>query len=178
MTKHRLRLFLTASLAIAGCGSQIDLADQENSNPISVDPFTVCATTAPSAMALSACPIVKPPVIPGYAPSIPSQLFPADGKRKVALKPVLSWFSSDRDAGDVLTFAVSLGTDPATMLVITPASGIVAMEFELPENLDRNKTYFWQVTVRDKQGHVVAGPIASFTTEIFAESVAYRIATE
>ncbi|MFH1262909.1 MAG: hypothetical protein V1495_05645, partial [Pseudomonadota bacterium] len=177
MTKHRFRFLFAASLAIAGCGSQIDLANQDDSNPISVDPFTICATAAPSAVALAACPIIKPPVIPGTAPSIPSQLLPEDGKRKVALKPLLSWFSSDRDAGDVLTFAVSFGTAITNMLVITPAGGITAMEFELLENLDRNTTYFWQVIVRDKQGHVVAGPIASFTTEIFAESVAYCIAT-
>lgn len=104
------------------------------------------------------------------APAVPTPLEPADAAENLdpAATVVLRWAASDPD-GDNLSYDVLFGATFASMTVVS--SGQTTTEHTLAATFQRNRSYFWQIVVRDAAGVVRRSPTWVFSTEIDRDEV-------
>jgi hypothetical protein len=89
-------------------------------------------------------------------PGSPSNPQPADGSVEVILNPVLSWSPAE----GAITYNLCFGTTNPPEPYI---QNLTDTSFELPDSLDWNTEYFWEIGVVNTIG-TTPGPIWSFTT--------------
>ena len=96
-----------------------------------------------------------------------------NGGMDIALNPTLIWENAiDPDEDTVtynLLFDVGNG-NPSTMI----ANDLQEATFEIPNDLDHNTTYSWQVVAWDNKGNSTASEVFSFTTRLFRETLVTR----
>lgn len=95
---------------------------------------------------------------PPYAPSNPG---PSDGAGDVGITSDLSWTGGDPDAGDTVTYDVSLGTSSSPPTVVMNQS---ATSYD-PGVLDYDITYYWKIVAWDENNTSTTSVVWSFTTE-------------
>jgi len=95
-----------------------------------------------------------------YRPNNPTSPSPADNATAVSASPALSWFASDLDVGEPLTFDIYLGTANPPPLVVTnhPTMSYSAV------GLSWATKHYWKIVVRDSHGAEAQGPVWAFTT--------------
>lgn len=94
-------------------------------------------------------------------PAMPRAVEPTDGREGVPTDALLEWFSKgDQDGGDV-AYDLYFGTDnpPATRVL----SGTDRTSWK--PTLQKDRTYFWRVSVTDDEGNAVVGPVWTFNTD-------------
>jgi len=97
--------------------------------------------------------------LPPYASTDPD---PIDGAVVVSIETELTWQSEgDPDAGDVVSYDVYLGTNPASNPPVCEDLSTLSC---LPDALQFDTAYYWQVVAKDDYGEETAGLIWSFTT--------------
>lgn len=95
------------------------------------------------------------------APGLPVNIFPVDGQSKTSIFSGLTW--DDGFGGDPENYEIFFGTDnPPTNII----NGLAVADtfYVLPEALDFETTYYWQVKAINEYG-TVSGNVWSFTTK-------------
>jgi hypothetical protein len=95
-----------------------------------------------------------------HAPNAPSSPSPANNATQQALQVRVSWFCSDQDFGQALTYDVYFGLTSSPPLVVTNLTN----QFWDTPALEMSKTYFWKIVARDPLGATALGAIWKFTT--------------
>ncbi|MDH7517989.1 MAG: PKD domain-containing protein [Candidatus Thermoplasmatota archaeon] len=93
---------------------------------------------------------------PPYPPTV---IYPPDGAIDIDINVTLNWTCDDPD-GDPLVYDVYFGNT-------SPPSKVVDKQTNttwVPETLEIDTTYYWQIVAWDDNNHSTAGPIWSFTT--------------
>jgi hypothetical protein len=93
---------------------------------------------------------------PPYKPHNP---YPENGSLNVSLNITLSWIGGDPD-GDPVTYTIYFGNNSPPPKVVDNQTNT---KF-LPEDIDFNSTYYWQIIAWDKHGIFTKGPIWLFKT--------------
>ncbi|MER3376366.1 MAG: hypothetical protein RIM83_17130 [Allomuricauda sp.] len=94
----------------------------------------------------------------------------SNGQENIVLNPELKWETAIDPDGDLVLYDLHLnaGTNaPVTVI----AKEIQSTSFEIPDNLDYNTTYSWQVIASDDKGNSIASEIFSFSTRKFQETL-------
>ncbi|KUK93584.1 MAG: Leucine Rich Repeat domain protein (Modular protein), partial [Thermotogales bacterium 46_20] len=100
-------------------------------------------------------------------PNTPSNPSPEDGAGDQPIILTLSWTCSDPD-GDDLVYDL-YGAEQGQSLMLFE-SGIVGKSFML-NFLEENKTYNWQIAANDQRGGYTLGPVWTFSTGEFEDTV-------
>lgn len=104
--------------------------------------------------------VLYDPLLSSKAPPLPQAPEPGSGMFEVELTPQLTWNVADPRC-DNYTYQVNFGTDPQP-----PLYAEFAGEPELGVGpLRPGTTYYWQVSVMDRQGDMVQGDIWRFETQ-------------
>jgi phage-related protein len=97
------------------------------------------------------------------APPVPiidlTQNVPPNGSSGQPVTPTLRWMCIDPD-GDVLRYDLYLGTSNPPPLLLEDTSG----NAYVPDSLEFDRQYYWQVVARDGGGLMSVSPIWSFRT--------------
>ena len=177
MEKIHLARALIITLFFVGCSSIVDSDTQElkSSNNSPLVSHLACDPTDIQNIKTISLYRCGDSGGTNHSPSTPSVVYPYNLKKKVNLRPTLSWTASDPD-GDSLSYDIKLGTSSTILNNI--ATSVTSQTLLVPQRLSRNQNYYWQVIVKDNHNHIVTGPVWSFKTERFVDSLAYKIATE
>jgi len=92
-------------------------------------------------------------------PEAPGNPGPAHQSTNITTRVILTWTCSDPDE-DSLKYDIYFGESAVPSLYKSDVSGARYALFPL----DFNRTYYWQVAVRDPYQHEMAGPVWSFST--------------
>ena len=110
---------------------------------------------------------LEPDSLANTPPAVPFNPSPADNATGLGTEVVLRWESDDSDAGDELTYTVTLYnadlTDPTVVLDNRPVDTVRL------DDLSYDALYLWQVTVMDGIAEV-NGPVYSFRTAPFPDN--------
>lgn len=108
----------------------------------------------------------------GSAPGTPRDPSPADGAIDQMTDVQLTWYCSDPDYNDDLTFDIYLGTSSpppfADSDYTSPTSWPRSYD---PGQLQEDTTYYWNIVAKDEHRHETAGPIWSFSTSHAIDSI-------
>jgi len=108
--------------------------------------------------------------VPGQndAPFTPADPAPADGTANInvteggtPLPVTISWTCTDPNPADTLSFDVWLGQSAESMSLV--AENITTQKYMISD-LQKGRTYYWQIIARDNLGAQTTGPAWSFTT--------------
>ncbi len=79
---------------------------------------------------------------------------PSSGSTSLTLAPVLTWSESvDVDPGDIITYEVQIGTNPAfTSGTFISYVNLTNTSFIIPTPLNANTNYYWKVIASDNHG--------------------------
>lgn len=92
-------------------------------------------------------------------PDMPKPLAPTDAQTDVPTNTTLTWFCTDPNVGDTLTYTLSFGaTAPPPVIQKQTTTSYT------PPALLYGTTYYWQITATDAANASTTGPIWSFTT--------------
>jgi len=100
------------------------------------------------------------PTLSAVAPTVPQVPQPVSGADNASLDITLTWSSGDTEC-DTLVYDVYFGTDPNPPF-FGQVTGAPVLEVG---RLRPGLTYYWHVSVTDRQGDRVDGPIWQFTTQ-------------
>lgn len=79
-------------------------------------------------------------------------LSPANGAIVTTKAPLLKWAKAvDPDLNSSVSYAVTVSTMPDFSAVLSAVAGLAAIEYQLPETLSENKTYYWKVDATDNK---------------------------
>ena len=92
-------------------------------------------------------------------PLPPQNPMPADGLSAVSVFTGFSWSPSPYDT-DIASYDLYLGTTSTPGFIAT----LTTPFYQPPQPLNELTPYFWQVVVRDVDGHTTTGPLWTFTT--------------
>jgi hypothetical protein len=95
-------------------------------------------------------------------PTIPSNPTPASGLTNASVFETFTWSCADVDSEDTVTYDVYLGTNPTQL---TKLSTQQTQASYTPQSLNYSTMYYWMIVAHDTYGHILSGPIWSFTTE-------------
>jgi hypothetical protein len=98
-----------------------------------------------------------PPNDPPSAPAPP--ITPPNGSTILGIATLLTWSGGDDPDGDPETYLVRFGTANPP-----PDLRTVSIKATLIDDLDNERTYYWQIVARDDHGHATEGPVWSFNT--------------
>jgi hypothetical protein len=94
-------------------------------------------------------------------PNTPSDPDPEDGATDVEIDVILSWTGGDPD-GDEVTYDIYFGDSSPPPKV---KSNKTKPNYNPPDELDFDTTYYWKIVSWDEFNYSTSGPIWSFTTE-------------
>ena len=94
-----------------------------------------------------------------WPPAYPANPTPSDGMTGQPRALRLSWTCDDLDS-DSLTYDIYFGTTASPPLVDT---GRTVATYQT-EVLNFDDSYYWKVVVKDGNGHILSGPLWSFST--------------
>ena len=104
------------------------------------------------------------------APAAPGTPAPANRSQEIdpAASIVFSWTAEDAD-GDALVYDVLFGETFGTIAPVSSRQS--GTEYALTVSLLKNRSYFWQVIVRDPAGLVRRSPVWVFSTVVEREQI-------
>jgi len=103
-------------------------------------------------------------------PNIPELLAPSQLADRLGIPVSFIWRASDVDRGDVLTFNFRLAQDS---LLLAPVLTGLSDSTLVYTNLQGGKTYFWQISARDKTGVITRSAIRQFSV-VVAQEMGFR----
>lgn len=102
-------------------------------------------------------------VVENTPPTAPTNPDPADGAKDVSIdKLYLEWDESTDPDGDIISYDVYFGESQDSMKIIDKDLGETYTY--MPE-LEKSKTYYWKVVVKDYYGGETSSKVWSFSTE-------------
>ncbi len=109
-----------------------------------------------------------------HPPNVAGVISPGNGNGSVQRAGLtLFWHGGDPDPGDVVEYAVLLGTVPNPGPII--GYGTVTGDpgsYGLPFTLEAGTTYYWEIVARDNHGAISKSPVWHFTTAYSAPDLA------
>ena len=97
------------------------------------------------------------------APTLPELLSPEDGATDCPTDTQFSWTASTDPDGDTFGYYLYLDTSRNTNRMISPVEGI-SDPFYTPDGIERGRTYYWYVMVKDENGAATRTDVRTFTT--------------
>ncbi|MGA1197151.1 MAG: hypothetical protein ACO36I_11710 [Candidatus Latescibacterota bacterium] len=131
--------------------------------PISAVVTDLAGTSDTTAMVLQVSAVNDPP-------NIPELFAPSQGANQLGIPVSFVWRGSDVDRGDVLTFNFRLAQDS---LQLAPVLTGLSDSTLVYTNLQGGKTYFWQISARDKTGVITRSAIRLFRV-VVAQDIGFR----
>jgi len=106
---------------------------------------------------------------PNRPPNEPSNPQPPDGGKDVPIQANLSWKGGDPNIGDIVSYKIYFeedNPDPQENIATIGPYNASQKEiiFDIPEDLEILKTYYWKIKSVDSKGLTTEGDVWSFST--------------
>ena len=121
--------------------------------------YPISAIVADSAGASDTTSVILQVSAVNDPPNVPELLAPSQGADQLGVPVSFVWRASDVDRGDILTFNFRLAQDS---LLLAPVLTGLRDSTLVYANLQDGKTYFWQISARDKTGVITRSAIRQF----------------